>query len=205
MKLTGFDFFDVQPAVEPDPMDEAKRRLELGFGSPARHVAAGTYVRPRGMAAGVADLALLWPNQGWALISDAQTKAEAEAIGRKAQTHLTPPSKLTAADPYVHTLPLFVIYGRRWVKLEAPQKKRTGPKPASVTEVKAALAREGNAVFGAGAVSITGKAGAYQLRIEPRKVALRRAFRPVTVSGDLDKLESKLREAIKTAQAFLRR
>jgi hypothetical protein len=77
-----------------------------------------SYVKPAGTH-GIDPRISYWKNKGWAVVTQASSKSDAIRLGRRIQNNLVAPSKLHYSDPYVHTLPLFVIYdGGEWVRIE---------------------------------------------------------------------------------------
>lgn len=200
--LSGFDFFDVEEAPASRAIiarDNITRELRA---RDPQLLSAETYIKPSGMA-GVSSLVHFWSGRGWAVQSSARNATEAERIGKRVQSNLVAARNLRAADPYVHTLPLFVIYGSSYLMLEPAEKKKAEAKSVSVTDQKTHIVRKGESVFGAGSVKITGKQGAYVLGIEPTKKNLKKMFASSSVrAADLASLETKLDSAIALVQSY---
>lgn len=58
-------------------------------------------------------------SRAWLVQVDATTDAGAEKLGRKVQRLLTSKRSLTASDPFMHALPLFVAFDGGYIKLTA--------------------------------------------------------------------------------------
>jgi len=162
---------------------------------------ADIYIKPDAMK-GIDAGALYWNRKGWAVVTDARSESEAQRIGQKIQKNLIAPTKLGASYPYVHTLPLFVIYkGGRWVRLSPVEKKdeaKTGP---SISEQKDAIVRMGEEVFGRKSIRIAGSSGRYVLSINPTAAKMRKTVKPGSTSAPtLDGLRVKLEGAISAAE-----
>jgi len=123
--ITGFDLFDVEEST-PTGVEKARRDIEKKLGGSPRIIALNTYVKPEGRE-GLDGAVLFWWNKAWAVISNARTESEALRVGRKIQRSLVAPRNISASDPYVHTLPLYVIYGDgQWLMMPPMQRKASG-------------------------------------------------------------------------------
>ena len=203
--IQGFDFFDVEPAKRMDPVSKARQGIAADLGGGLeRVVSATTYVKPTGLS-GLDHASYLWDRQGWAVVSGAANRDEALKIGKKVQSNFVSASKLAASDPYVHTLPLFVIYGGKWVKLEPVEKKAAAARTApSLSEQKRRIVLAGEEVFGSGSIRIAGTEGEYILNIEPTLKKAKRMFAPATVkAGTIEGLAEKMSIAVSRAKSLL--
>lgn len=120
------DFNTNEDEYTPDPSYVAKLGISkiLGGGLDEARLLS-SYVKPAG-SHGIDPRISYWKNKGWAVVTQAPSKSEAIRLGRQVQNNLVAPSKLHYSDPYVHTLPLFVIYdGGEWVRIE-PRVNRMG-------------------------------------------------------------------------------
>ena len=125
MMVPGFksfdasDVFDSSEIDEPTPKVDPKASIsrELGGGQP-RMMPLSVYLRPGSSTQGIDNAIWYWERKGWAVETTARNEVEALRTGQKLQKSLLPPTKVSASDPYVHNLPLFVIYGDgQWTRL----------------------------------------------------------------------------------------
>ncbi len=199
--LHGFDLFqdgdDEQDA--PDPAYRARRSIgqEIGSG-PEQTPSADLYLKP-GTSHEIDAGVFLWRNRAWAVVSRARNEREAQRLGTSVQKSLIAPSKLPASVAYVHNLPLFVIYGGQWVRLD-PVAERTAPVGPSVSDRKRAATRKGNALFGAGSTRITGSAGAYTLSISPTLQSMRHIRRSSVKVGSIEEADAQIEHAFAAVQ-----
>ena len=119
MLVPGFKSFDSSEIDEPTPKADPKDSIskELGSGPP-QAMPLSVYLRPGSSTQGINRLIWYWERKGWAVETTARNEVEAIRLGQKLQKSLLPPTKVSASDPYVHNLPLFVIYGdEQWTRL----------------------------------------------------------------------------------------
>ena len=106
-------------------------------------------------------------------------------LGEQLRKALLPQSKVPAAEPLLHDLPLMVVYrgmpADGWVRIDPPN-----PKPATtratpgltLADLKRGIVERGDDAFGAGSTRITGSAEkGYTLTIRPTRKVLARLFR----------------------------
>jgi len=144
-----------------------------------------------------------WQNKGWAIRSATSTEEAARKIGEKVQKELVGKKLLTYSDPYLHQLPLYVIYRAGWVEIggAVPKVKvKTGP---SITEQKDAIINQGERFFGQNSIKILGTEGKYRLSITP-KLREHKIFRPSVIeTKTLAELGEELQVAIDRVTAHL--
>jgi hypothetical protein len=124
-------------------------------------------------------------------------------VGKRVQANLIAPSKLNYSTPYVHTLPLFVVYNGGHVRFE-PVEKKSAPKGPMLSDQKDAIVRKANAFFGLKSAQITGSEGKYKLSLTPTDSKIKGVFRSSSVSADtLKEIETQLDLAIGKVKAHL--
>ena len=121
--ISAFDLFeDVEP-IEYSKRQKARHEIDKRFNSPGQILAASTYIKPEAMQ-GVDDGIVYWRGMVWAIQTDAKTKEEALRIGKRVQRNLVGVRSLSVSDPYVHTLPMFVLYENGSVEMPAAGSKK---------------------------------------------------------------------------------
>lgn len=199
--LHGFDLFqdtdDEQGA--PDPVYTARRSIgqEIGGGL-EQTLPAEVYLKP-GTSPEIDAGVFLWRNRAWAVVTRAPNEREARRIGVSVQKSLIAPSKIPASVAYVHNLPLFVIYGGRWVRLD-PAAERAAPTGPSTSDRKHAATRKGNSLFGAGSTRITGSAGSYTLSIAPTLQSMRHIGRSSVKVATMEEADAQIEHAFSKIQ-----
>lgn len=202
----GFDGFGNEDIPAVNDAYEAVLSITKALGGGLNQtVPLSTYVKPSGTS-GLENHASLWRNKGWAIFTKAKNKAEAFRIGSRVQANLVAPSNLTSSDPYVHTLPLFVIYeGGEWVKLDPLEKKKKEPKGPSVSELKAEIVQKVEDLFGPKSARIVGSEGRYKIQISPTEPKAKKLFSPTSASAEtLEALTAKVDAAIAKAKEHLK-
>ena len=135
------------------------------------------------------------------IVTDVDSKSAAERIGRTVQKNLVPKTKLMAADPYLHHIPLYVTYKDGFAKLDGEEEK---PKDTTKSDAKHKLLLKGKDTFGEKGVKLTGGEGEYTLEILPVRKEFRGKFRASKVTAPtLEALSAKLDEAIDKVSQFL--
>jgi hypothetical protein len=200
----GFDFMEVNNPSPRNPDNEVRKQLEQLHRSHSETLLAKTYLGPAGLKL-LADPGLqYWTRKAWSVRVNASDQATAKRMGQVILKSLRPKSHLTAADPYLYGLPLFVRFTEGWVEVEglAPKEKvRTTP---TVSDQKAKIQRLGEEFFGAGSIRLLGKDGAYTMHITPKLREHKGLFKDLSARGQtLDELSLKLSRAIDRAKQFL--
>jgi hypothetical protein len=134
-------------------------------------------------------------NKAWLFETHEASKSSAERAGKVAQANLISKTILTASDPYLHQLDLYVTYQDGWVKLEGILEK---PKNTEKADLKHKILLAGKAVFGERGIKISGGEGNYTLELLPVRKELRGKVRPAKVSAEtLEGIQELLDKAIK--------
>ena len=198
--LSEFGFIDDnEPSSEIDPRDSIGK--ELG-GGPPRALSLEGYLRPNSSFPGIEPLIWFWDGKGWAVQTKARSESDALRLGQKLQKSLLPRTKVHYSDPYIHTLPLFVIYeGGQWVRLNPLEKKVVVKKGPTLTEQKDEIIREADSFFGYGSAKVQGSGGDYRLIIDPKDKKLKALYgKTMTSAETLEKLLQRIQEVIARAR-----
>jgi hypothetical protein len=198
--IDEFNFFpDAKPYV-PQGADKYRIEVERKLGGHPEALAAPGLLKPAGASLVAENRLYYWRNKAWLIQVDAKGKNEAAAKGKRVQKNLAGKRSLRASDPYLHHIPLYVVFNEGWVALPGiPEKaKKDGP---SLADLKFDIVRTSKDFFGSRSSSLSGKAGAYTLNIAPAKREHKGVFRPFRISGSLPEIQVKLDEAIEKVQA----
>lgn len=125
----------------------------------------------------------------------------ARRVAERAHKKLIGKPSLTAADPFLHHIPLYVAYPGGYVKVAGlPEKVRETGK----ADAKHRIMLKGKDVFGPRGVKLRGSEGDYRLELLPTRREFRDKFRAATVTAPtLEEIESKLDEAINKVSTLL--
>ena len=203
--LEGFDFFDTLQDHPVDPDQQILDQVGQHLRGHAETLSASTFLAPAGQHLLASPRLTYWNRQAWSVQVKATDKATAQRQGLSLQRNLLAKKGLHSSVPYLHELPLFVRFQDGWVKLEglAP-KEKAAPSGPSLNDQKHQISQQGELVFGAGSIRITGGDGAYRLTITPKLKIHQGVFRETSVAAPtLAELGQKLAQAIQKIQALL--
>lgn len=189
-KLDVFDFFDGSDKPEIDPLAEARASM----GAQPYLIPAESVLSPQGLR--ITGPGVYWSQGGrkWMIQTGARSEAEAKTLGLKVQKNLKSKGSLSASDPFLHHMPLLVVWSEGWVELPGiPEKKRD----TEVRDTKYVLTKKGLDFFGSRGFSLGGRKGAYTMTIKPVLKEHKGKFSTTTVrAATLEDLEKKLDQAI---------
>jgi len=200
----GFEGFGAEdlfeshvPVLESTP----RRELEAQLGEMPSLLDAEQLVKPAGVAALARPAIYAFQrNRVWLVEVNATTAQQAATLGERVRRNLVSKRALTAADPFLHDLPLFVSYRGGVVKLEPPAAE---PKGETLADRKHRIVRKAKNVFGESGTQLTGGAGDYRLLVKPALKEWRGVFTQTTVRAPtLDELDAKLDDVIAAAQGM---
>jgi len=191
----GFDGFGDDDFVAPPPSTLHIIEKKHGLGL-SQLFSGRTYLKPPGLRVLEEERISYWPNKAWAIHVDANSKSQAKKLGERVQRNLVPQSKLHSSNQLLHYLPLYVIFGEEYIKMDGLERKTPNASPARDQKRKIML--KGKEVFGAKGVSLSGRVGLYKLRIMPALKKWRGRFSPFEIRAtDLFKLEEELDKVLK--------
>ena len=204
----GFEGFDTERPGVVSPVEEAIREIRGKVGGLDEALSSHRLLKSPGISLLADPVIRYWDRRAWLVISKAPNVSGARAVGVKVQKNLKGKKTLSAADPYLHQLPLYVVaQDGKWVKIDPIPEKvkvKTGP---DLNDQKRAVISKGEDYFGPGSIRITGGGSrGYTLAVTPKKPEHKKLFRMQTVKGSsLDDLSSRLDEAIGKIDQFLGR
>jgi len=138
-------------------------------------------------------------SRAWELRTSSESIAQ--KVVAKAQADLIPKTKLTASDPYLHQLELYVSYPGGFVQAGglAEKKRETGK-----ADLKHKILLRGQEVFGKAGIRLSGGEGAYVLKVLPARREFRGKFPAAQVTAPtLEALSELLEKAIAKVQPLL--
>lgn len=140
----------------------------------------------------------------WMVRVDADTAEEAEAMGRKLQRELASKRSLTAADPYLHHVPLVVLYGDdQSVELPGLEESARRPKAPGKADLRRSITDRGKAFFGNKGFTLSGAEGRYHLTFRPALKKFRGVFSETSTSAKtLEEAAEKLDQAIEKLSPY---
>lgn len=137
-------------------------------------------------------------NRAWMLQTDEHS---AERVARRAHGGLVGKKSLTAADPYLHHLTLYVAHPGGYIKVEGPPEKA---RDTEKSDKKYKILSKGKHTFGSQGIKLSGSEGSYTLEILPALKEFRGKFRAAKFTAPtLDEIEQKLDEAIDKVSVLL--
>jgi hypothetical protein len=199
----GFDFFDV-PESQPSPELQLRMEVEKKIGEMGSLVSAQPLLKPAGISLlKQPGVTYYRHKRAWMIEVDADTEQEAKRKGQRVQQNLVGKRSLSSSDPYLHQLPLYVIFNTGWVVLEGIP-ERVKEHGTSLPDLKRDILRRGKGFFGASGVSLGGREGAYTLTLRPALKEHRGKFGPGSFRAEtLEELSQKLDQAIEQVEKIL--
>ena len=203
----GFEGFDVGD-IEVSNHTKYLREVETRAGGMSQVFDATRFVKPPAVALIKSDdggrAIRYWSRKAWAITVDADSDGEARKLGEKVQKNLTSKKSMTASDPYLHQLTLYVIHNKGWVLLDGiPEtvKVKTGP---NLSDLKRSLVYKAEEYFGSNGATLGGKEGRYTLVLKPALAKHRGLFgESAVVAPTIPELETKLDAAIQKVESLL--
>lgn len=177
--------------------DDVRREL----GEEPTMLDASRLVTPPGLRGVDEPAAVYYFQRARAWMLKTSDEGAARRVAAQAHKKLVGKRSLTASDPFLHHMPLYVAYPGGYVKAAGlPEKKRE----TSKADAKHRILRKGKDTFGARGVKLTGSEGAYRLEIRPARKEFRGKFGATAVTAPtLDEIEKKLDGAIEKVEALL--
>lgn len=187
MKMDAFDLFGVEESAS-SPMHDVENLL----GEMPQTLAAQRLVKDEGLRGVDPAVKHFFKSKAWAITTHARSAEEAAKIGKRVQSKLVSKRSLSASDPYMHDLDLYVVYDGGFVKLENEPKVEKVKAPGK-RDVRDDILRKGKSVLGESGFKIGGREGAYHMRLIPALKKFKGKFSETSVSAStLEELDAKL-------------
>lgn len=215
--ITGLDLFTLALAERrlklPMPNPKARsnpsgsmREIEDIVGGMPSLLAATPLLKPPALALlhGGPKLFYWWVRgpKAWAVEVDASDDATAQKLGAKIQKGLVSKKNLSASDPYLHDLPLYVTHRNGWALVETAEAPAKAPSTKS--NAKSDLSEKAKAYFGANGATVGGAEGRYVLAIKPALAKHKGLFAETSVrAATIEELDRKLDATIQKLDGLL--
>lgn len=185
-----FEFFP--PGPDSDKVVPIGLDVEKLLGETPMSLAAERLLTPAGLRGVLQGTVFFFrKKQSWMLRTpDEQT---ARQVARRAHKNLVGKRSLTASDPFLHHLTLYVAYPGGYVKVDGPPEKA---RDSEKLDAKYRITQKGKETFGARGVSLSGSEGKYMLVLTPTVKSLRGSKRVQLLAPTLEELEQKLDDVI---------
>jgi hypothetical protein len=139
--------------------------------------------------------------RAWMIDEHDMDEEEAESIGLRVQRNLVGKKSLTAADPYLAPLRLFVVFNGGYIELPGEAEKA---RDTTTSDLKHKILFHGQEVFGKQGCQLDGHEGAYRLKILPSRREFRGKFPAAEVrAATLDEIWANLSKAIEQVSHLL--